>query len=213
VTQNEHSGRFAIRNLAVLCYAPTGFTLWHYKAAGIPTGSVLLKGFFADAAAMLAVGDIIMVTGSDGARIVCATDADVGHVVVAQMAHTIDIAELQRRIEGLECDMDDMRAKLRGMSREYSDAEEADRRGGDGGREGCGVSDKPTDAEIEAGARAIAENYFVGATKQTLSWFPAGQQADFRKHARVVLGAVLEAATLVRPRKVERHFTSSRGDE
>ena len=55
---------FAIRNLSVLAYA-NGFTLWHYKAGS----HVQTVNFFADAADMLSDGDMMMVSGLDGGRI------------------------------------------------------------------------------------------------------------------------------------------------
>ncbi len=60
---------FAIRNLSVLAYA-NGFTLWHYKAAQDQLEAVGSQGFFAGAADMLAIGDIMMVSAADGARVV-----------------------------------------------------------------------------------------------------------------------------------------------
>jgi len=61
---------FSIRSLSVLAYA-NGFTLWHYKAGQDPVDSVVENGFFADGADMLASGDIMMVSGVDGARVLC----------------------------------------------------------------------------------------------------------------------------------------------
>ena len=61
---------FAIRNLSVLAYA-NGFTLWHYKAGEDQLETVGARGFFADAADMLAAGDLMMISSQDGARIVC----------------------------------------------------------------------------------------------------------------------------------------------
>ena len=61
---------FAIRNLSVLAYA-NGFTLWHYKAGGDPLARVQAPDFFADAADMLANGDIMMVSAEEGGRIMC----------------------------------------------------------------------------------------------------------------------------------------------
>lgn len=58
---------FRIRNLSVLAYA-NGFTLWYYKVAGELRDAVA-PDYFADAADMLATGDIIMVSGSEGAAI------------------------------------------------------------------------------------------------------------------------------------------------
>ena len=59
---------FAIRNLSVLAYA-NGFTLWHYKAGSARLGEVGMPGFFADAADMLAAGDMVMISAADGARV------------------------------------------------------------------------------------------------------------------------------------------------
>lgn len=62
------TGSFQIRNLSVLAYA-NGFTLWHYKAAGAGVQAACAPGFFTDAADMLANGDVVMVSGIDGAAI------------------------------------------------------------------------------------------------------------------------------------------------
>ena len=59
---------FALRNLCVLAYA-NGFTLWHYKAGPDPLDDVSGQGFFADAADMLAAGDMIMISARDGGRL------------------------------------------------------------------------------------------------------------------------------------------------
>lgn len=59
---------FAIRNLSVLSYA-NGFTLWHYKSGKDPLNQVGKLDFFADAADMLAEGDMLMVSAPDGGRI------------------------------------------------------------------------------------------------------------------------------------------------
>lgn len=67
---------FTFRNLSVLAYA-NGFTLWHYKAAGDCLDHVGHSGFFANVDDMLAAGDIVMVSATDGARIFCiAADAE-----------------------------------------------------------------------------------------------------------------------------------------
>ena len=59
---------FTVRNLSVLAYA-NGFTLWHYKAGRDALGAVAADGFFADAADMLAAGDMMMISAADGGRI------------------------------------------------------------------------------------------------------------------------------------------------
>jgi hypothetical protein len=62
---------FAIRNLSVLAYA-NGFTLWHYRAGRDPLEQVETQDFFADAADMLAEGDMMLVSASDGGGVPCA---------------------------------------------------------------------------------------------------------------------------------------------
>lgn len=59
---------FAIRNLSVLAYAQ-GFTLWHYKAGPDRLDEVAEPGFLADAADMLAAGDVLLISAADGGRI------------------------------------------------------------------------------------------------------------------------------------------------
>lgn len=61
---------FTIRNLSVLAYA-NGFTLWHYQAASDRLDQVGRPGFFDNVDGMLAAGDIVMVSATDGARILC----------------------------------------------------------------------------------------------------------------------------------------------
>jgi hypothetical protein len=61
---------FAIRNLSVLAYAQ-GFTLWHYRAGAGRLDDVAGVGFFDAAADMLAVGDMMLVSATDGGRILC----------------------------------------------------------------------------------------------------------------------------------------------
>ncbi len=61
---------FAIRNLSVLSYAQ-GFTLWHYRAGAGRLDDVTHPGFFDAASDMLMVGDLMMVSGLQGGRILC----------------------------------------------------------------------------------------------------------------------------------------------
>jgi hypothetical protein len=68
------TGEFSIRNLSVLAYAQ-GFTLWHYKALGMPLNSLTQAGFFDHATDMLAPGDMLMMSGSDGGKIAFVTQA------------------------------------------------------------------------------------------------------------------------------------------
>lgn len=49
--------------LTVMAYA-NGFTFWAYRAESLD--EAIAPGFFHDAADMLAVGDVIMVTAPDG---------------------------------------------------------------------------------------------------------------------------------------------------
>jgi hypothetical protein len=75
---------FAIRNLSVLAYA-NGFTLWHYKAGKDRLSHVEKEGFFADAADMLAEGDMMMVTAHDGGRILSIATGSGGEVATARL--------------------------------------------------------------------------------------------------------------------------------
>lgn len=58
---------FALRNLSVLAYA-NGFTLWHYKSSD-EQRLASRPSYFEGAGDMLSPGDIIMVSASDGGRI------------------------------------------------------------------------------------------------------------------------------------------------
>jgi hypothetical protein len=71
---------FAIRDLSVLAYA-NGFTLWHYKTGKDSLTGVSGAGFFADASDMMAVGDMVMVSGAEGARVLCVAVVEAGHVL------------------------------------------------------------------------------------------------------------------------------------
>jgi hypothetical protein len=72
---------FAIRNLSVLAYAQ-GFTLWHYKAVASSLAETASSGFFDGASDMLAPGDMMMVSGRDGGRIVVVAVTDGGVATV-----------------------------------------------------------------------------------------------------------------------------------
>ena len=61
---------FCLRNLSVLAYA-NGFTLWHYKAANDDAGNVASPSYFADAGDMLAAGDMVMISGAQGGKMLC----------------------------------------------------------------------------------------------------------------------------------------------
>jgi hypothetical protein len=74
---------FAIRNLSVLAYAQ-GFTLWHYKAGTATLDQTSASGFFDNAADMMAPGDTIMISATDGGRIVYVA-ATTGSVATAPL--------------------------------------------------------------------------------------------------------------------------------
>jgi hypothetical protein len=76
---------FSVRNLSVLAYA-NGFTLWHYKAVSDVLEQVGDRGFFAAASDMLTAGDIMMVSASDGARLLCVTPASGPDVETRRLA-------------------------------------------------------------------------------------------------------------------------------
>lgn len=59
---------FTLRNLSVLAYA-NGFTLWHYKAGNDNLADAAKPGYFADAADLMAEGDMVMVSAGEGGRI------------------------------------------------------------------------------------------------------------------------------------------------
>jgi len=75
---------FAISDLSVLAYAQ-GFTLWHYKARANQLSSIGLKGYFDQAADMLADGDMMMVSSPEGGRMLCVASCQT-HVVTAALA-------------------------------------------------------------------------------------------------------------------------------
>ncbi len=59
---------FTLRNLSVLAYA-NGFTLWHYKAGNDNLAEASNPGYFADAADLMAEGDMVMLSAAEGGRI------------------------------------------------------------------------------------------------------------------------------------------------
>jgi hypothetical protein len=75
---------FAIRNLSVLAYAQ-GFTLWHYKSGAATLAQAAVRGFFDNASDMLATGDMMMISGSDGGRVMFVA-ATAGGVATAPLA-------------------------------------------------------------------------------------------------------------------------------
>jgi hypothetical protein len=70
---------FTIRDLSVLAYA-NGFTLWHCKSATDALSDFACDDYFADASDMMAAGDMILVSGAKGCRMLCITVADAGNV-------------------------------------------------------------------------------------------------------------------------------------
>jgi len=77
-----HNVPFGIRNLSVLSYAQ-GFTLWHYRCDDV--GAAKTAGFFDAARDMLAVGDMVLVSGAGGGTVVVVADVT-DHVIVAPLA-------------------------------------------------------------------------------------------------------------------------------
>ena len=70
---------FTIRDLSVLAYA-NGFTLWHYKVEIDSLSDVACEDYFADASDMMAAGDMVLISGTKGCRILCIACADGGNV-------------------------------------------------------------------------------------------------------------------------------------
>jgi hypothetical protein len=58
---------FTLRNLSVLAYA-NGFTLWHYRTGDDALSALDRDDFFHEAGDLIAPGDIVMASGSQGAR-------------------------------------------------------------------------------------------------------------------------------------------------
>ena len=75
---------FSVRNLSVLAYA-NGFTLWHYRSAADALEWITGSDYFEDAGDMLSGGDIMMVSASDGLRIVAIAAAADGSVAAAPL--------------------------------------------------------------------------------------------------------------------------------
>ena len=70
---------FALRNLSVLAYA-NGFTLWHYQAGQDTLPAIGSADFFQNAGDMLTAGDMLMVSATDGARMLCVVPSASGMV-------------------------------------------------------------------------------------------------------------------------------------
>lgn len=73
---------FCVRNLSVLAYA-NGFTLWHYNASADTGAEVGERGFFDAGADMLADGDMVLVSASDGGRMLHVRSDGAGLLVEA----------------------------------------------------------------------------------------------------------------------------------
>lgn len=76
--------QFEMRDLGVYAYT-NGLTIWAYKAGTIPLAAIKTPGFFADAAAMMARGDMIMVSSDEGGTIRFVIRADDGVVDTASL--------------------------------------------------------------------------------------------------------------------------------
>lgn len=59
---------FTLRNLWVLAYG-IGFTLWHYKS-GYKLAAAAAQDYFADIAALMAPGEMVMLSTGEGDKIV-----------------------------------------------------------------------------------------------------------------------------------------------
>ena len=75
---------FTTRNLSVLAYA-NGFTLWHYRGGAGKLQDLSQPDFFEPADDMMSAGDVIMVSGADGARILCLAQTPGGGLVSASL--------------------------------------------------------------------------------------------------------------------------------
>jgi hypothetical protein len=69
----------------VLAYAK-GFTLWHYKSLKGRLADITTGNYFANAADMMTVGDMVVTSAADGGRIVVVALADVETVVLVPLA-------------------------------------------------------------------------------------------------------------------------------
>jgi hypothetical protein len=76
---------FSVRNLSVLAYA-NGFTLWHYKGNAVHLEEVGQRGFFGNASDLLAVGDIVLVSACDGARLLTVAASHQNEITLATLS-------------------------------------------------------------------------------------------------------------------------------
>lgn len=75
---------FAVRDLSVLAYA-NGFTMWHYKTGKNSLNAVRGENFFGDASDMMAVGDMVLVSGAGGATVLCVAATGETSVIAAPL--------------------------------------------------------------------------------------------------------------------------------
>ena len=73
---------FTIRDLSVLAYA-NGLTLWHYKVGNDSLAAAACDDYFSDASDMMAAGDMMLISGPKGCRILCIAVANAGKVLSA----------------------------------------------------------------------------------------------------------------------------------
>lgn len=66
---------FDLSNLNRLVYG-RGFTLWHYRSRNTRLDKMTAPGYFADASEILKEGDIVLLVGADGARVVLVAAVD-----------------------------------------------------------------------------------------------------------------------------------------
>lgn len=76
---------FVPNNLAVLSYA-AGFTLWTYASVEDDVAAVLADGYFDGARTYLRSDDVILLNGTDGARILRVASNDGVRVAVVSLA-------------------------------------------------------------------------------------------------------------------------------
>lgn len=76
---------FVPNSLAVLSYA-AGFTLWTYASTEDGVATMLADGYFDDARTYLRTDDVILLNGTDGARILRVASNDGARVAVVSVA-------------------------------------------------------------------------------------------------------------------------------
>lgn len=78
---------FEFRKLHVLAYV-NKFTLWHFRGSDDRLDSICAENYFGEAAGMFQEGDMIVLTGADGGRIilVCRTEPQTSLVVTSPLS-------------------------------------------------------------------------------------------------------------------------------